>query len=70
MSDLRLCLALAALLFPGAALAADMPDIGFAPPPEVQDFGSNWYLRGDVGYRAESPGSGAVQKSKSGSSRK
>lgn len=50
MSDLRLCLALTALLLPGAAMAADMPDIGFAPPPEVQEFGSNWYLRGDVGY--------------------
>jgi opacity protein-like surface antigen len=50
MSNLRLSLALAALLFPGAAIAADMPDIGFAPPPEVQEFGSNWYLRGDVGY--------------------
>jgi len=32
---------------PGA-LAADMPDVDYAPP--VQEFGSNWYLRGDVGY--------------------
>lgn len=57
MMPLRsLPLALIGLLAPlagglGAALAADMPDdIGYAPPPGVQEFGSNWYLRGDVGY--------------------
>lgn len=44
------CLVALALAAPGAAMAADMPDIGFAPPPEVQEFGSNWYLRGDIGY--------------------
>lgn len=43
-------------LLPGAALGADMPDIGFAPPPLVQEFGSNWYLRGDIGYTWQSGG--------------
>lgn len=44
------CAVALAVLLPGAARAADLPDIGFAPPPPVQEFGSNWYLRGDVGY--------------------
>lgn len=44
-----LVLALLGGLLPVAAHAADMPDLGYAPAP-VQEFGSNWYLRGDVGY--------------------
>jgi opacity protein-like surface antigen len=36
-----------------AARAADMPPILQKPPVVVEEFGSNWYLRGDIGYRAQ-----------------
>ena len=36
-----------------AARAADMPPILQRPPVVVEEFGSNWYLRGDIGYRAQ-----------------
>ncbi len=36
------------------ALAADMPRISYAPPTVPQEFGSGWYLRGDIGYRFNS----------------
>jgi opacity protein-like surface antigen len=36
----------------GIARAADMPPIMQQAPQEVSEFGSNWYLRGDIGYRA------------------
>lgn len=49
---------LAAALASGAARSADMPDIGFASP--VQEFGSGWYLRGDVGYTWQSAGAGGT----------
>lgn len=37
-----------AALFTTAASAADMPDL--YPPVHFQDFGSGWYLRGDIGF--------------------
>lgn len=42
----------------GTASAADMP--GGYPAPQVQEFFSNWYLRGDVGYRASDTSGGAL----------
>jgi opacity protein-like surface antigen len=46
-----------AILFGNAAKAADVPQLPGAPPfledvpLLVDEFGSNWYLRGDIGYR-------------------
>lgn len=40
---------LAAASLPAAA--ADMPPYAAIPPVTVQEFGSGWYLRGDLGYR-------------------
>ncbi|MGE0233260.1 MAG: outer membrane protein [Flavobacteriaceae bacterium] len=39
--------------FVGAAKAADLPPIVPPPPPPVEtvvEYGSGWYLRGDIGY--------------------
>jgi len=41
----------ALLLGSGAALAADMPETPYTPAPTPYEFGSGWYLRGDVGYK-------------------
>jgi opacity protein-like surface antigen len=38
-----------------AANAADMPQSLFAPAPTPYEFGSGWYLRGDIGYKVYSP---------------
>jgi len=41
-----------ALVMPAAAMAADLytpPPINYPPPPV--EIGSNWYLRGDIGYK-------------------
>lgn len=38
------------LLAPAAASAADLPPAYDFPPPMVE-IGSNWYLRGDIGYK-------------------
>src|SRR3954453_11607909 len=49
-----------AILFGNAAKAADVPQLPGAPPfledvpLLVDEFGSNWYLRGDIGYRFNS----------------
>ena len=41
-----------ALLLPtGASLAADMPETPYVPAPVPYEFGSGWYLRGDIGYK-------------------
>jgi opacity protein-like surface antigen len=41
-----------ALLLPtGMAFAADMPETPYAPTPTPYEFGSGWYLRGDIGYK-------------------
>jgi opacity protein-like surface antigen len=42
-----------------SARAADMPPILQRPPVMVEEFGSNWYLRGDIGYRAQQVGGGS-----------
>ncbi len=43
----------ALLLGSGVALAADMPESSYAPTPAPTpyEFGTGWYLRGDVGYK-------------------
>src|SRR5215510_9043121 len=38
-----------------AARAADMPPIIQQAPLAVEEFGSGWYLRGDIGYRINRP---------------
>jgi opacity protein-like surface antigen len=44
--------ALALPLLPGAkALAADMPETPVIEAPVPYEYGSGWYLRGDVGYK-------------------
>src|SRR6186713_2076925 len=54
-----------AVLLGGAAQAADMRQLPSAPsllesaPLLVDEFGSNWYLRGDIGYRFHSDFDGA-----------
>ena len=41
-----------ALLLPsGVALAADMPETPYVATPTPYEFGSGWYLRGDIGYK-------------------
>ena len=57
----RKCLILAAsILVAGGARAADyppaFPPMERGPAPVVEEFTSGWYLRGDVGYRANSMG--------------
>jgi opacity protein-like surface antigen len=42
---------LALLLPTGAALAADMPETPYMSAPTPYEFGSGWYLRGDIGYK-------------------
>jgi opacity protein-like surface antigen len=47
-------LAISALLaLSAAARAADMPEIVQQPVAAIQELGSNWYLRGDIGYRLD-----------------
>jgi opacity protein-like surface antigen len=41
----------ALLLGSGTALAADMPETPYTPAPTPYEFGTGWYLRGDVGYK-------------------
>ena len=41
-----------ALLLPSAAaFAGDMPETPYMPAPTPYEFGSGWYLRGDIGYK-------------------
>src|SRR5258706_8007604 len=41
-----------ALLLPSAAaFAGDMPETPYVPAPTPYEFGSGWYLRGDIGYK-------------------
>jgi hypothetical protein len=45
------CGALALILPSGAAFAGDMPETPYLPTQTPYEFGSGWYLRGDIGYK-------------------
>jgi opacity protein-like surface antigen len=52
LSTYALAGALAVALAPVAGYAADLPEPPLLEPlPEPVEFGSSWYLRGDVGYK-------------------
>lgn len=51
---LSILLGFAMLVAGYRAQAADMPPIFHQGPPMVEEFGSSWYLRGDIGYRLTS----------------
>lgn len=51
LSTYALAGALVFALAPAAVRAADLPEPPLLEAPEPVEFGSSWYLRGDVGYK-------------------
>ena len=51
LSTYALAGALAFALAPAAVRAADLPEPPLLEPVEPVEFGSSWYLRGDIGYK-------------------